>query len=165
MCAAAAATSPRPPSSIPAAEDFARAKADDSSPAAATEDSSSTGPRFVGDYYDALRSPATSTWEKSATGGVLGWCAGYVLMRLLKVVSALAGVGCLTALVIHYFRLFAVDWARMHDRAASSVSSVAARVRARTGPDPMDSLRAQLEANTPFSSGLAVGVMLGIASS
>ncbi len=130
----------------------------------ATRDQIAEGkPSFIGDYYETLRK--TSVLEKSATGGVVGWCVGYLLMRTMKLVSALAGVSCLIALVVHYFKLIAVDWDRMQARAASSVSSVAAKVKEKAGPNLADNLREQVTTNTPFSGGLVVGIMLGIAAS
>lgn len=120
-------------------------------------------PSLVGDYFETLRK--SSVLEKSATGAVVGWCVGYLLMRAMKLVSALAGIGCLIALFLHYLRIYPVDWDRVQARATTSVTSVAAKVKEKAGPNVLDSLREQVGNNSPFTGGLLVGMMLGVAAS
>lgn len=121
------------------------------------------GLKFVGDYYENLRH--SSLLEKCATGGVVGWCVGYLLMRVMKLASALAGVAFLLGFAVHYFRVVTVDWSKLQDKATSSVSSVAARIREKAGPNVMETVRSHLTSNTSFAGGLVIGVTLGVAAS
>jgi len=113
-------------------------------------------PSLLFDSYNTLRT--TTAAERGATGGVVGWCLGFLLARLVKISAAVIGASLLAAGAGHQAGVINVDWTRVYERLSlvSATISSTAREHARghrSGPD------------APFSGGLVVGILLGVASS
>jgi len=121
-----------------------------------------TGPTLVGDYYDMLSS--SSMLERCATGAVIGWCSGYLLARVVRVAAALFGIFLLVAGGLKQAGATDLDWASGAARLAAVASALTAGVGRYAG-DVGAARRLMSGSAAPFSSGMLVGFLLGVAAS
>nr|ACO10331.1 FUN14 domain-containing protein 1 [Caligus rogercresseyi]ACO11109.1 FUN14 domain-containing protein 1 [Caligus rogercresseyi] len=106
----------------------------------------------------------SSAPKQLAVGAGMGWCAGYLTMKVGKMAATAVGGSLLLLQIAHYKGYIRVDWSKMTDDTSSLADVVKdkLKIKSKSGFEKFQEFAAH---NIYVAGGFTGGFFLGIASS
>ena len=104
---------------------------------------------------DSLIEAAGPFIAQFALGGILGFCAGFAVKKVSKIVAIIVGLGFILVQIMAYFKVIEIDWAPIAQwwdvvRSTETIENAGTTVRT------------ILVANVPALMGAVPGFILGL---
>ncbi len=117
---------------------------------------------YIEEYFEDLK--RLSKIERCSAGCVVGWCVGYLALRMVKMVSATIGIFCLLTLITHQLNMIDIPNVEKMCQVRTS-SQIVNKTKMGWNEKLTRSFQKYVITNAPFAVGFSIGAMLGIAAS
>ena len=119
--------------------------------------------KFIGDYVKNLA--GTPIFEQGVTAGVVGWCFGYISIKILKFMAAVMATGFFGLLLVQYYNLMHVDWTKITERVKACAVAAKEKLLMFTGPNLGGFFHERFTTNSSATVGFLFGILMGFAFS